>query len=181
MRGGVIGELPIDNRMQNSSSMNNLVLDSMAAYPNEPALASSRNVMDNSPNGENNTMHVAGFIHKLRVMIDDPASHYAIRWNGDAVVEIVNSFQFSHEVLPLHFKHNNLSSFIRQLNLYGFKKRSAGMIRDGDVLVMIGGDHSPEHLEFTHELFRQSQPALMGAIHRKPVDKTHTSSGSGGT
>lgn len=35
---------------------------------------------------------------------------------------IVAQARFAREVLPLHYKHNNMASFIRQLNMCKYKK-----------------------------------------------------------
>ena len=56
-------------------------------------------------------------------MVCDEATNDIIAWNEDGngfIVKNVN--KFSDEVLPKKFKHNNFSSFIRQLNMYDFHK-----------------------------------------------------------
>lgn len=46
-----------------------------------------------------------------------------VGWNSMGTSLVINNrARFIEEVLPVEFSHKNLSSFIRQLNLYGFKK-----------------------------------------------------------
>lgn len=67
------------------------------------------------------------FLQKTYDIICDPTSDDIIGWNevGDGfVVKNVNKFQ--DEILHKYFKHNNFTSFIRQLNMYDFHKTRNG-------------------------------------------------------
>ncbi|CAH2066052.1 unnamed protein product [Thlaspi arvense] len=60
-------------------------------------------------------------------MVDDSSTDSIISWspNGDNSFLISDTAVFSVQLLPKYFKHSNLSSFIRQLNIYGFRKVDA--------------------------------------------------------
>ncbi|KAJ7954375.1 Heat shock transcription factor [Quillaja saponaria] len=66
---------------------------------------------------------VPPFLKKCYQMVDDESTDSVISWsqNNDSFV-IWDMTQFSVGLLPKYFKHNNFSSFIRQLNIYGFRK-----------------------------------------------------------
>lgn len=53
-----------------------------------------------------------------------------IRWNNDGCsFRIVDHGRFEREIVPKYFRHNQISSVQRQLNLYGFKCISRGELR----------------------------------------------------
>ncbi|KAL9108099.1 MAG: hypothetical protein Q9227_007074 [Pyrenula ochraceoflavens] len=64
------------------------------------------------------------FIHKLYNMLEDHSIQNMISWsssNDSFVMSPTNEFS---KVLAQYFKHTNISSFVRQLNMYGFHKVS---------------------------------------------------------
>ena len=63
------------------------------------------------------------FLGKLYSMLEDDTASSIISWTpvGDAIV-VHQPEAFAQQLLPLYFKHNNFSSFVRQLNTYGFNK-----------------------------------------------------------
>ncbi|GJD07977.1 Heat stress transcription factor A-1a [Galdieria sulphuraria] len=100
---------------------------------------------------DNNTC--TPFIRKLVEFIEEPSTNHIVSWspNGKSFV-VWDPGQFSTVILPNYFKHGNLSSFVRQLNQYGFHKCSQ------------------KRYEFSHELFQRDQPELWVGIQRnRPV------------
>ena len=63
------------------------------------------------------------FLEKLYNILKNKKNNNIIKLNeyGTKII-ILDSIKFSNTILPKYFKHDNYSSFIRQLNIYGFRK-----------------------------------------------------------
>ncbi|XP_053129826.1 heat shock factor protein 3-like isoform X2 [Hemicordylus capensis] len=107
------------------------------------------------------TSPVPGFLAKLWALVEDSGSDEVICWsqNGQNFC-ILNEQRFAKELLPKYFKHNNLSSFIRQLNIYGFRKVIA--LENG----MTAADKNSA-IEFQHPFFKRGKANLLANIKRK--------------
>ncbi|CAK8571420.1 unnamed protein product [Lathyrus sativus] len=69
----------------------------------------------------NNT--VPPFLSKTFDLVDEPCLNPIISWSCNGASFVVwDPLEFARIILPRHFKHNNFSSFVRQLNTYGFRK-----------------------------------------------------------
>jgi len=100
---------------------------------------------------------IPSFIRKTYKILEDDQSSDVICWNeeGTAIV-IKNPSEFAQTILPIYFKHNNLNSFIRQLNMYGFHKKKTP-----------DGDHV-----YYHELFQRDKRYLLKNIRRKSTENS---------
>ncbi|KAM0935109.1 putative transcription factor HSF-type-DNA-binding family [Dioscorea sansibarensis] len=92
------------------------------------------------------------FLTKTYQLVDDPTIDDVISWNEDGSTFIVwRPAEFARDLLPKYFKHNNFSSFVRQLNTYGFRK-----------IV-------PDRWEFANDCFRRGEKRLLCDIHRRKI------------
>ena len=101
------------------------------------------------------TRHPRRFPAKLYDLVDGhsqvPEEQAVVTWCENGLAFIVRDLnRFCEEVLPAHFCHNKWASFIRQLNLYGFRRITQGQSSGA----------------YWHKFFQRGEPHLLRGIKR---------------
>ncbi|KFY97311.1 hypothetical protein V500_02152 [Pseudogymnoascus sp. VKM F-4518 (FW-2643)] len=108
--------------------------------------------------------HITPFVRKLDRFVNNPKNDELIRWSerGDSFV-VLNKDEFAKNLIPELFNHNNYTSFVRQLNMYGFHKRVG--LSDNS---MKASERKNKSLsEYYNPYFKRGHPNLLWLIKRK--------------
>ncbi|KAK7336538.1 hypothetical protein VNO77_17081 [Canavalia gladiata] len=90
------------------------------------------------------------FLLKTYMLVEDPATDDVVSWNAEGTAFVVwQPAEFARDLLPTLFKHSNFSSFVRQLNTYGFRKVATS------------------RWEFCNERFKKGERELLCEIRRR--------------
>ncbi|XP_059050898.1 heat shock factor protein isoform X5 [Achroia grisella] len=115
---------------------------------------------------------VPAFLGKLWKLVNDTETNHLISWSpGGKTFVIKNQADFARELLPLYYKHNNMASFIRQLNMYGFHKITS--VENG------GLRYEKDDIEFSHPCFMRGHAYLLEHIKRKIANSKSVVSSDG--
>jgi hypothetical protein len=85
-------------------------------------------------------------------LLSDPAAQSSFKWSpsGESLL-ITDTNHFTSQVLPQHFRHNQLSSFVRQLNKHGFKRLKHSNSNTGSSILKSTSASSGSHSDMALE------------------------------
>jgi len=117
--------------------------------------------------------NVPAFLAKHWKMVDNPDTDDLISWTEQGSSFLIKTqSQFAKTLLPYYYKHSNMASFVRQLNMYGFHKVLS--IQSGGLR-----GEARDQIEFAHSFFLRGQEALLDKIKRKSSGGGKAAGGAG--
>jgi len=104
------------------------------------------------------------FLAKTYAMVDT-SNDDIVSWSEKGDMFIIKDHEiFASTVIPKFFKHSNFSSFVRQLNFYGFRKiRTEAIFFDKTSLK---SQQEAKYWRFRHEKFLKGRPELLVEMRR---------------
>lgn len=97
----------------------------------------------------------SAFLRKTYSILMNEQNHDIVNWSACGTkFSIIDHERFAAEILPKYFKHNNTKSFVRQLNIHGFKKFSPKAEKGKD---------------YYNDYFKRGQPELLKHIERVSI------------
>ena len=131
-------------------------------------ISSTPNTASSNLSGSND------FVKKLFQMLQEDGYIDVVRWTftGDSFV-VLNTNEFTKDILPRHFKHSNFASFVRQLNKYDFHKVKIPNEEKHNY------PYGEDAWEFKHPDFRMNDRESLENIKRKGPSNKKISSSSG--
>lgn len=165
--GGITYEISGDpnNYRERTTSDSSIVSNESST---RPSVLSNQLALTRTNNTESKKI-VPAFLNKLFNMIEDSSNFELICWSDDGLEFIVkNPDELARSVLPKFFKHNNFSSFVRQLNMYGFHK--VPHITQG----ALEYTQEANMWRFSNPNFQRDRPDLLINVSRKKRDDKDT-------
>jgi HSF-type DNA-binding len=111
--------------------------------------------MGRNSNTDEPATDASAFLKKTYAILMDKKNKEVISWSACGTkFSILDHERFADEILPQHFKHNNAKSFVRQLNIHGFKKI---------------GPKTEKGRDYFNEHFKRGKPEMLAMIQRVSV------------
>lgn len=67
---------------------------------------------------------ISSFIRKTYELLEDKTHADIVSWSEDGCFLVIKDLEkFTQTILPMYFRHNKMNSFVRQLNMYSFRKK----------------------------------------------------------
>ena len=135
-----------------------LFSDDLSVQGSDQALLQSQNISSSHTQNGRGSMDTFPFkLYRMLSILEDLGFHDIIAWKSHGrSFQVLHGDKFVKVVLPKFFKQTKLTSFQRQLNLYGFKRLLNG----------------PDIGAYYHPLFLREKQFLCKAIFRTKVKGT---------